>query len=360
MRTTLDIDDDVLEAAKSLAQQSNRTAGAVLSELARRTLTSARPPASTTQHEGERIIVELWKELLGRDDIGVHDDFFELGGHSLLAIKFLLLLGERVGVELPAEILFESPTAAALAARLTLESQTARIGASDRGVDGPLINQREDSIAARSGITSIDELLDRQLDFVRTWKGTRATPESFIVTLNDSGGHQGLFWCLQGYRELTQLALHLGSAQPVHGMRSGHLIMKYTDENVSALASHYAAEMIALQPDGPFLLGGNCQGGIIARVIAQQLRDHGRTVSLLILMEQESFPPYEGPVALIFGGESDFNPYTPDADPDAVFRRSYPAGFTVDIISGAHGKFFEPPNVNSLATAINRGLSAHH
>lgn len=41
MRTTLEIDDDVLEAAKSLARQSDRTAGAVLSELARRALTRA-------------------------------------------------------------------------------------------------------------------------------------------------------------------------------------------------------------------------------------------------------------------------------------------------------------------------------
>jgi hypothetical protein len=41
VRTTLDIDDDVLEAAKSLARQSDRTAGAVLSDLARRALTSA-------------------------------------------------------------------------------------------------------------------------------------------------------------------------------------------------------------------------------------------------------------------------------------------------------------------------------
>jgi hypothetical protein len=46
VRTTLDIDDDVLEAAKSLARQSNRTAGAVLSELARRALTGT-PPVST-------------------------------------------------------------------------------------------------------------------------------------------------------------------------------------------------------------------------------------------------------------------------------------------------------------------------
>jgi Arc/MetJ family transcription regulator len=40
MRTTLEIDDDVLEAAKCLARQTERTAGAVLSDLARRALTS--------------------------------------------------------------------------------------------------------------------------------------------------------------------------------------------------------------------------------------------------------------------------------------------------------------------------------
>lgn len=41
MRTTLDIDDDVLEAAKALGRRTHRTAGAVLSELARRALTSS-------------------------------------------------------------------------------------------------------------------------------------------------------------------------------------------------------------------------------------------------------------------------------------------------------------------------------
>ena len=51
MRTTLEIDDDVLDAAKSLARQSNRTAGAVLSDLARRALTSA-PATSAASHRG--------------------------------------------------------------------------------------------------------------------------------------------------------------------------------------------------------------------------------------------------------------------------------------------------------------------
>lgn len=52
MRTTLEIDDDILEAAKSLARQSDRTAGAVLSELARRALTSAPPVSKTTSVGG--------------------------------------------------------------------------------------------------------------------------------------------------------------------------------------------------------------------------------------------------------------------------------------------------------------------
>ena len=41
MRTTLDIDDDILQAAKELARAEKKTAGQVLSELARRGLTQA-------------------------------------------------------------------------------------------------------------------------------------------------------------------------------------------------------------------------------------------------------------------------------------------------------------------------------
>jgi hypothetical protein len=39
MRTTLDIDDDVLQAAKELARREKKTAGAVISELTRKALT---------------------------------------------------------------------------------------------------------------------------------------------------------------------------------------------------------------------------------------------------------------------------------------------------------------------------------
>lgn len=44
MRTTLDIDDDVLHAAKELARHEKKTTGAIISELTRRAL-NAPPPA---------------------------------------------------------------------------------------------------------------------------------------------------------------------------------------------------------------------------------------------------------------------------------------------------------------------------
>jgi hypothetical protein len=46
MRTTLELDDDVLEAAKEIAEFRNTTAGKVLSQLARKALTPPSPTAT--------------------------------------------------------------------------------------------------------------------------------------------------------------------------------------------------------------------------------------------------------------------------------------------------------------------------
>jgi hypothetical protein len=57
MRTTLDIDDDVLAAARDLARAEDRTMGEVISDLARRALTQpqyggmAEAPASFMAHD---------------------------------------------------------------------------------------------------------------------------------------------------------------------------------------------------------------------------------------------------------------------------------------------------------------------
>lgn len=81
-----------------------------------------RPQVSTAYVEPhddtERLLADIWQELLGIARIGVHDDFFELGGHSLLATRFLVRLAERLGTRLKLADFFAHPTVASLSARV--------------------------------------------------------------------------------------------------------------------------------------------------------------------------------------------------------------------------------------------------
>ncbi len=66
----------------------------------------------------EEILAEVWQEVLGLDEIGVHDDFFALGGHSLLATQVVSRVRDRFEIELPVRSLFEAPTIAEMATRV--------------------------------------------------------------------------------------------------------------------------------------------------------------------------------------------------------------------------------------------------
>lgn len=78
MRTTLDIADDVLAAAKELARRQGLTTGEVISALARQALTGARPgvrePRPTYGFRpfaaGDRVVTnEIIDELRDRDGV---------------------------------------------------------------------------------------------------------------------------------------------------------------------------------------------------------------------------------------------------------------------------------------------------
>jgi len=60
--------------------------------------------------EAEKIVAEIWQELLGIDLVGVHDNFFELGGHSLVATRLISRLREIFRLDIPLPTLFEKPT----------------------------------------------------------------------------------------------------------------------------------------------------------------------------------------------------------------------------------------------------------
>jgi polyketide synthase PksJ len=62
------------------------------------------------KNEPEKIVVEIWQDLLGIEMVGVHDNFFELGGHSLIATKLISRLREIFRIDIPLPTLFDRPT----------------------------------------------------------------------------------------------------------------------------------------------------------------------------------------------------------------------------------------------------------
>jgi amino acid adenylation domain-containing protein len=93
----------------------------------RRALPEPSPSESEPEHyvapctDTERLLAEIWAEVLQVAPVGMQDNFFELGGHSLLGIKLVARVADRFGVRLPVVAVFQSPTVQQMAQ--VLESQ---------------------------------------------------------------------------------------------------------------------------------------------------------------------------------------------------------------------------------------------
>lgn len=64
----------------------------------------------------EKLLAAIWTEILGLDQLGIHDNFLDLGGHSLMATQIISRVINRFRVELPVKSLLEAPTVAEMAA----------------------------------------------------------------------------------------------------------------------------------------------------------------------------------------------------------------------------------------------------
>lgn len=82
--------------------------------------------ASGARTDTEAAVLAVWHAVLGRDDLGVHDDFFEAGGHSLAATQVVARLADQHGAELAVDAVFERPTVAELAAAVDDAAARAR------------------------------------------------------------------------------------------------------------------------------------------------------------------------------------------------------------------------------------------
>ena len=68
-------------------------------------------PRSST----EKVLAQIWCEVIGLDEIGVHDNFFDLGGHSVLVTQIVGRIRKLFDVNVGLRTVFERPTIAELA-----------------------------------------------------------------------------------------------------------------------------------------------------------------------------------------------------------------------------------------------------
>jgi acyl-coenzyme A synthetase/AMP-(fatty) acid ligase/acyl carrier protein len=78
----------------------------------------------------EEELAGIWAEVLGLDQVGIHDSFLDLGGDSLLATQIISRVINAFGVELPVKSLLQAPSVAEMAL-LIMQSQAKKAGEED-------------------------------------------------------------------------------------------------------------------------------------------------------------------------------------------------------------------------------------
>jgi acetoacetyl-CoA synthetase len=220
---------DALANPASLETIARRVAEA---DRSMRRRTDAREESTTGR------LLGLWEEVLGLAPLRPDDSFFDLGGTSLDAIELFDAIHEAFGVDLPLSTLLEAGTVEAVA-------------------------------------DIIDTHADRELPLVVPLKPGTSDRVVFLV----HGGGGDLF-------ALRLLVSRLSTDRAVFGIRARGLdprAMPHTSDE--DMAVEYLRHVRAVQPAGPYALGGYSLGGLVAFEMAQLLTDAGEVVDPLLLLD---------------------------------------------------------------------------
>ena len=201
----------------------------------------------------EAELLDLWRDSLGIEAIGITDDFFDLGVDSLTAGRLLARIDQAYGRRLPIGALFQRPTVERLAALIGEGSEDA---------------QRWPSLVPM-----------------------RATGERPALFCVHGGAGTVLF-----YHELVD---SLGEDQPVFALQAAGLYGDRAPQlSVEDMAAGYVEQIRQARPEGPYALAGYCFGGMVAFEMARRLRAEGAEVSMVIMLNAPSagynrrFHPY--------------------------------------------------------------------
>ncbi len=206
----------------------------------------------TPRNEMETELAAIFRKVLGVPSVGVTDDFFDLGGHSLLAARLLAEVERVTGQQVPLSALFRHATVESLA---------------------QLIQKRPD--AGKDPVA------------MEIQAGSVGPPFFAIVP----PGEESL-----GY---AMLARHMGPDQKVYKIQGHAPIVgqhPYTQQELQSLADEYAAAIRTVQPQGPYWLGGLCDGAHIAERVVLELEAQGQVVGLFAIIDtwvlQNSLRPW--------------------------------------------------------------------
>ncbi|HHM21057.1 MAG TPA: non-ribosomal peptide synthetase [Bacteroidetes bacterium] len=212
-------------------------------------LSTAEKEAPVTK--GEKLLTNIWKELLGVEELSVQDDFFELGGHSLAAVQLMARIRESTGIKLPLTTLFQHSTIKKLAGQLNGYNNSQPNGQTTNGKAGPPFSSL---VCIREG-------------------GSR--PPLYLV---HGGGLHVLFY--------QNLVKHLPEDQPIYALQAKGLNEGEEPlDTIEEMAAHYISEIKKQNPHGPYCLAGYSLGGLIAWEMAAQLKADNREVPLLALFD---------------------------------------------------------------------------
>jgi len=188
-------------------------------------------------NRSEQQVAEIWRSLLGVENIEPTANFFELGGHSLLAARMLTRVHAVFGRRVTLNALFRAPTIRELAQLL----------------------ERKHS---------------REFDFRQVVKLQPNGSRLPLIAINNTGTYYPLAKCL-------------GEDQPVISMQLFDPSVKMDDmpKTLEEVAAGYVQLIQRVQPKGPYALMGWCAAGALSFEIARQLIAAKQDVSNLYLMD---------------------------------------------------------------------------
>jgi amino acid adenylation domain-containing protein len=242
----------------------------------------------------EKILVKIWADVIdiSPDQISIHDDFFEIGGTSLIAMQMFNSIEQSTGRRFPISMLYRASTVRQLAALLNdnvdensyIEAGTdqhpAKVNSQDDVTNGSLRPSQDADI----GSSTVSPAILTSIVPIQT--DGHKTPLFFM---HGEGGNVLMY---------RSLAKRLGPEQPVYGLESVGLNQSdFIHKSIEEMGSHYADEIMTTQVEGPYLVGGYCMGGSIALEVARNLKQRGKKVSCVILIDSmnNSTVPNERP-----------------------------------------------------------------